>query len=280
MREKGKKSVLLFTALCCVVFAVYYVLSGQTDDSTAPVISFPDEEIQASVGAAETELLYGVTARDNRDGDVTGSLVVESISALEPDHTAEVTYAAFDKAGNVAKAKRTLRYIDYESPRFTLSAPLVFRSGTSFNVLNYIGAVDAIDGALNGRIKATLVSRDSSITAEGVHQVEFRVTNSMDDTIYLTVPVEVYSSAAYNATVELSENLVYLEIGSRFDPYSYLKALRASGELIDLKNYGDRVSVTYSSDVSTSTPGTYSVAYTVKYGNYTGYTRLIVVVEE
>ena len=47
-----------------------------------------------------------------------------------------------------------------------------------------------------------------------------------------------------------------------------------------MKNYGDRVSVTYSSDVSTGTPGTYSVAYTVKYGNYTGYTRLIVVVEE
>ena len=140
--------------------------------------------------------------------------------------------------------------------------------------------MDAIDGALDDRIKATLVSRDSSITAEGMHLVEFRVTNSMDDTVYLTVPVEVYASNAYNAAVELSENLVYLEKGARFDPNSYLSALRVSGELIDLKNYGDRVSVTYSSDVSTGTPGTYSVAYTVKYGNYTGYTRLIVVVEE
>ena len=280
MREKEKRSVLLFTALCCVAFAAYFVLSRQAVDHIAPEISFLSEEIEVSVGVTEAELLSGVTARDNRDGDATGSLLVEGISDLEPDHTAEVTYAAFDKAGNVAKAKRTLRYIDYESPRFTLSAPLVFRSGTSFNVLNYIGAVDAIDGALDDRIKATLVSRDSSITAEGVHLVEFRVTNSMDDTVYLTVPVEVYPSNAYNAAVELSENLVYLEKGSRLDPNSYLKALRVSGDLIDLKNYGDRVSVTYSSDVSTGTPGTYSVAYTVKYGNYTGYTRLIVVVEE
>lgn len=280
MRVKGKKSVLFFTALCSIAFAAYFVLSRQAVDHTAPEISFLNEEIEVSVGVTEAELLSGVTARDSRDGDVTGSLVVEGISELAQDHTATVTYAAFDKAGNVAKARRTLRYTDYESPRFSLSTPLVFRSGTSFNVLNYVGAVDVIDGTLDDRVKATLVSRDSSITAEGVHQVEFRVTNSMNDTVYLTVPVEVYPSAAYNATVELSENLVYLEKGARFDPNSYLKTLRVSGDLIDLKSYSDKVSVTTSSDVSTGTPGTYSVAYTVKYGGYTGYTRLIVVVEE
>ena len=280
MREKGKKVAVLFTALCCAAFGAYYVLSRQAADHAAPEISFQSGEIEVSVGVTEAELLYGVTATDKRDGDVTGSLVVEGISELSPDQTATVTYAAFDKAGNVAKAERTLRYTDYQSPRFTLSAPLVFRSGISFNVLNYVGAEDVIDGTLDDRVKATLVSRESSITTEGVHEVEFRVTNSMDDTVYLTVPVEVCPSGAYNATVELSENLVYLKQGARFEPNSYLKTLRVSGEKIDLRNANDRVSVSCSSDVSTNTPGTYSVAYTVKYGNYTGYTRLIVVVEE
>ena len=280
MREKGKKVAVLFTALCCAAFGAYYVLSRQAADHAAPEISFQSGEIEVSVGVTEAELLYGVAATDKRDGDVTGSLVVEGISELSPDQTATVTYAAFDKAGNVAKAKRTLRYTDYQSPRFTLSAPLVFRSGISFNVLNYVGAEDVIDGTLDDRVKATLVSRESSITTEGVHEVEFRVTNSMNDTVYLTVPVEVCPSGAYNATVELSENLVYLKQGARFEPNSYLKTLRVSGEKIDLRNANDRVSVSCSSDVSTNTPGTYSVAYTVKYGNYTGYTRLIVVVEE
>lgn len=280
MREKGKKVAVLFTALCCAAFGAYYVLSRQAADHAAPEISFQSGEIEVSVGVTEAELLYGVTATDKRDGDVTGSLVVEGISELSPDQTATVTYAAFDKAGNVAKAERTLRYTDYQSPRFTLSAPLVFRSGISFNVLNYVGAEDVIDGTLDDRVKATLVSRESSITTEGVHEVEFRVTNSMNDTVYLTVPVEVCPSGAYNATVELSENLVYLKQGARFEPNSYLKTLRVSGEKIDLRNANDRVSVSCSSDVSTNTPGTYSVAYTVKYGNYTGYTRLIVVVEE
>ena len=280
MREKGKKVAVLFTALCCAAFGAYYVLSRQAADHAAPEISFQSGEIEVSVGVTEAELLYGVTATDKRDGDVTGSLVVEGISELSPDQTATVTYAAFDKAGNVAKAERTLRYTDYQSPRFTLSAPLVFRSGISFNVLNYVGAEDVIDGTLDDRVKATLVSRESSITTEGVHEVEFRVTNSMDDTVYLTVPVEVCPSGAYNATVELSENLVYLKQGARFEPNSYLKTLRVSGEKNDLRNANDRVSVSCSSDVNTNTPGTYSVAYTVKYGNYTGYTRLIVVVEE
>lgn len=280
MREKGKKVAVLFTALCCAAFGAYYVLSRQAADHAAPEISFQSGEIEVSVGVTEAELLYGVAATDKRDGDVTGSLVVEGISELSPDQTATVTYAAFDKAGNVAKAERTLRYTDYQSPRFTLSAPLVFRSGISFNVLNYVGAEDVIDGTLDDRVKATLVSRESSITTEGVHEVEFRVTNSMDDTVYLTVPVEVCPSGAYNATVELSENLVYLKQGARFEPNSYLKTLRVSGEKIDLRNANDRVSVSCSSDVSTNTPGTYSVAYKVKYGNYTGYTRLIVVVEE
>lgn len=280
MREKGRRGILLLTALCCIAFAVYYVLSRRLVDHTAPEISFLSEEMEVSVGVAEAELLNGVTAWDARDGDVTGSLVVEGISDLSSDQTATVTYAAFDGAGNVAKARRTLRYTDYQSPRFTLSAPLIFRSGTSFNVLNYVGAEDVIDGALDDRIKATLISRESSITAEGVHQVEFRVTNSMDDTVYLTVPVDVYPSGAYNATLELSENLIYLEQGARFDARSYLKTMRTVSEKIDLSVSSDKVSISYSSDVNTDLPGTYSVAYTVKYGNYTGYTRLIVVVEE
>ncbi len=280
MRKKGRWVLLLFTVLCCIGFAAYYILSRRIVDNTAPEISFRSEEIELSVGTDQAELLNGVTAWDAQDGDVTSSLVIEGISNLSSNQMATVTYAAFDRAGNVAKAQRTLRYTDYQSPRFTLSAPLVFRGGTTFDVLSCVGAEDVIDGALDDRIKATLVSKEASVTAEGVHQVEFRVTNSMNDTAYLTVPVEVYPSGTYNATLELSDYLVYLEQGSGFDPDAYLKTLRIAAEEIDLSRDTDRVSVSYDSDVNTEVPGTYSVAYTAKYSGYTGYTRLIVVVEE
>lgn len=279
--KKGRKILLLVLLIaCCAAFAAYILLIQQSEDHVAPEISFQTEELLVSVEVTEQELLEGVSAWDDRDGDVTAGIVIEGISNISKDKRATVTYAAFDGSGNVAKAKRTLQYVDYQSPRFSLTAPLVFRSGISFDVNNYLHAEDLLDGDLDDKIKATLVGGEGSITDVGVHEVEFRVTNSMGDTIYATIPVEVYQAGTYNATVELSENLVYLEKGALFTAASYLQALKIpSGEIL-LQDSPKDVTIQIDTDVDTSVPGTYSVAYTVKSGSYTGYTRLVVIVEE
>lgn len=280
MRKKRIWALLIVTLACCLGFAAYLFFSQQIVDSTPPKISFASDAIQVSVAASDAELMVGVTAWDDQDADVTASILVEGISGLSSDQLAVITYAAFDQAGNVAKAQRTLQYTDYHSPRFSLSAPLVFRSGSSFNLLNYIGAEDVIDGVLNDRVKATLVSTESALTEAGTHEVEFRVTNSMKDTAYLTIPVDVYPAGMYNATVSLSDYLVYVEQGSRFDYLDYLESFQKGAETIFLKDSSSDVSVSCDSNVNTNVPGTYSVTYTVKSGSYAGYTRLIVVVEE
>lgn len=272
--------LMVITALCCLGFAAYLFSSRQIVDSTPPRISFASDTLQVSVSASDAELMAGVTAWDDQDGDVTASILVEGIAGLSSDQFATITYAAFDQAGNVAKAQRTLQYTDYHSPRFSLSAPLVFRSGSSFNLLNYIGAEDVVDGVLDDRIKATLVSTESALTEEGTHEVQFRVTNSMKDTAYLTVPVDIYPAGMYNATVTLSDYLVYVEQDSRFDYLDYLESFQKGAEKILLKDSSSNVSVSCDSDVNTNVPGTYRVTYTVKSGSYTGYTRMIVVVEE
>lgn len=279
----GKKRIwalLIVTFLCCLGFAAYLFFSQRIVDNTAPEISFASDTLQVSVTASDAELMAGVTAWDNKDGDVTASIVVEGIVGLSSDQLATITYAAFDQAGNVAKAQRTLQYTDYHSPRFSLTAPLVFRSGSSFNVLNYIGAEDVIDGVLDDRIKATLVSTEGALSEEGTHEVEFRVTNSMKDTAYLTIPVDIYSAGTYNATVTLSDYLVYVEQGSSFDYRDFLESFQKGSETVSLKDSPSDVSVSCDSDVNTNVPGAYSVTYTVTSGSYTGYTRLIVVVEE
>lgn len=279
----GKKRIwalLLLTFLCCLGFAAYLFFSQRIVDNTAPEISFASDTLPVSVTASDAELMAGVTAWDNQDGDVTASIVVEGIVGLSSDQLATITYAAFDQAGNVAKAQRTLQYTDYRSPRFSLTAPLVFRSGSSFNVLNYIGAEDVIDGILDDRIKATLVSTEGVLSEEGTYEVEFRVTNSMKDTAYLTIPVDIYSAGMYNATVTLSDYLVYVEQGSSFDYRDFLERFQKGSETVSLKDSPSDVSVSCDSDVNTNVPGAYSVTYTVKSGSYTGYTRLIVVVEE
>lgn len=278
MRKK-RWSLLLALAMCCAAFAGYVYMSWQ-EDRSAPEISFQSEELQVSVAADRAALLEGVTAWDERDGDVTAGIVVEGISNISADQRATVTYAAFDLSGNVAKAQRTLRYVDYESPRFTLSQPLVFSGGRSVDVLKYVGAHDAIDGELDEKIKATLVGGEGSIADVGIHEVEFRVTNSMGETVYLTIPVEIYQTGAYNATLELSESLVYVQKDSSFSAESYLRRMKAGSQDLSLTVPRDDVSVQIDSDVNTRTPGTYSVGYTVKSGAFVGHTRLVVVVEE
>lgn len=281
MRKILRWLLLVLTVLCVAACGYYVVHSRNTRDSTAPVISFTEDTLSLSVHDSQDALLSGVTAQDDRDGDVTASLVVEGISAIHDDHSAAVTYAAFDRAGNVTKAERTVRYTDYEGPRFSLSTPLVFRSGLRVDLFQYVTAEDPVDGDLSDRIKATLTGGETDMSEVGVYQVELRVTNSMGDTARLVVPVEMYDTSDYNATVDLSDYLVYVKAGSAFSPEKYLEGMTTGYKECSIGQLSaDGAAIDIRSNVRTDAPGVYDVTYTVSYGSYTGYTRLIVIVEE
>ena len=305
-RKQRMHIIFLPVLICGILTAVYAMLFVMTDDTKSPQLQIDQEILEVSVGADDAALLQGVSAKDNADGDVTDSLIVEKISSLAKDHTATVTYAAFDRSGNVAKASRTLKYMDYQSPKFSQNQSLTFSANSMQNILSFMGATDAIDGDISSRVKGTLLSNANSLNEPGLYQVEFRVTNSMNETVYLTLPVEVYPAGTYNANVELSDYLIYVKTGTAFDPESYLEKVVVGTREYSLKNQGPTrqekirvyfnryvdpdsvsepnvrvVNVDMLSDVDTKTPGVYFVAYTVDCdGLYTGYARLNVVVEE
>lgn len=273
-------AVLVLSILALVGYRVY---DGMRTDSTAPEISVSTQVLEASVHDGKEALLQGVTAADDRDGDVTASLVVEGISQINGDHEVTVTYAAFDRSGNVAKAQRTVRYTDYEAPRFTLTRPMVYASGSSFDVLAAIQAEDAVDGDISYRIKATSLD-ETAVTAAGLHSVRFRVTNSMGDTVELTLPVEVYTER-YNAELTLTDYLVYLKAGQQFDYMDYLDEFSVRDEVTVLDGTipGDML-LQVTGWVDTETPGVYSLLMSVtrEQGTtrYAACTQLVVVVEE
>lgn len=80
----------------------------QEEDRNAPVISFAETQLVYEEGMDETFLLEGVSASDDRDGDVTGALIVEKVSETA-DGNVIVTYAAADSSNNVAKRSREYR---------------------------------------------------------------------------------------------------------------------------------------------------------------------------
>ncbi len=254
-------------------------------DTTPPQIQIEAEMLVVSVTDPQEALFVGITAQDNRDGDVTDSLLVESIHGINDDHVATVTYAAFDARGNVAKAQRQVQYSDYESPRFELDRSLIFSQGSGFDVLDYVGARDVLEGDIRRRVHATLISDTKSLDEMGTHQVKFQVTNSMGDTSEAIFAVEVVNPDWYTASVVLKEYLIYLDVGDRFNARSYLETFYVRGDPIDVRNsIPSDVTCDIVDLVNTNLPGIYEVTYTlsknVNLSSFSGQSKLIVVVEE
>ena len=282
---KRQNMICLIGILLCIGLLLgYHALDRIRTDNEKPEIRIAEETPEVSVLASNQDLLQGISAWDDQDGDVTDSLVVESLVLTDSEGTVSVTYAAFDRSGNVAKATRNMHFSDYKGPRFSLSQSLAFPSGREFDLFGIISAEDALDGNISHRLRATPLSEDS-LTAAGTHEVEIRATNSLGDTARLILPVEVYAPNTYDATVTLSDYLIYLDTGASFNPSHYLEDFVQGIETVSLSSgMPSGFSLQLSGSVDTQTPGVYALSYRVtrtleNSRRYTGFARLIVVVE-
>ena len=270
--------LLLAAAVIMVILYIVnrWVLYSRFDRST-PEITFDSEVLEVSVAVTEEELLNGVTAADKKDGDVTDTIIIESISKMLGDHERIVTYAAFDKDNHVGKAQRKIRYTDYTSPRFSLDGPL--EAGTMnaemSDILAPLHATDCIDGDLTSQI----VVIDTEITSMSADvmtaQYEVQVTNSCGDVTTLKLPVRMQMNTSGSfAEIKLSEYLAYRKVGEAVDPAAFVVSASAGGQ-----EYGVG-GVQINSNLDTSMPGVYTVTYTLSVEGNSTSTDLIIVVEE
>ena len=289
--KKRNFRCFLMIVLCIGAWMGYRTFDSLRTDQIAPEIQVQDTGLILSVQDPRDQLLQGISAVDDRDGDVTDSLIVERIQLVDAaTGKISATVAAFDNSGNVAKAVREATFEDYSGPRMLLQRAMVYTQGNSFDPLSAFWVWDKLDGDITHRVRATSMD-DSSVSNVGVHQIEFRVTNSLGDTTKLVLPVEVVPAGTYNAQLELTDYMVYLKKGQSFNERAYLGEFRYGSSSVtlggglpayfSLKTYGS---------VNNDVPGVYSLAYKVTYdrsaaAGYTsedliGYSRLIVVVEE
>lgn len=275
----------LVLAAAIALFGAYLVLTHKLKDTTPPVITVAEGLLQLSVNDENEILMTGITAMDDRDGDVTASLLVESVYGITDDHVATVTYAAFDRAGNVSKIQRKVHYTDYREPRFEFAGSLSFPHNSKFDLLDYVGANDVMEGDIRRRVRATLVSDTNSIDELGSHMVHLQVTNSLGDTVELDVPVEVYDPEWYLASVKLDTYLLYLKKGDVFNPREHLDKFVVRGADTDVsRGIPEGIDCEIDGAVNTAVPGVYRVQYTLtkdlNLTSYTGQAYLIVVVQE
>ena len=227
--EKILSTLVLLAAI--FIFARFSVNSFRTNDTVGPNIEMDSSQIEVSVKDMQIKLLRGMTATDARDGDVTDTLVIETISDFVSENTRTVTYAAFDKDNNVTKATRSLIYTDYEPARFSLSGPLRFPVSTNQqNILSMIGATDSIDGDLSDKVNFSSSSVINIDTA-GDYKVVMEVTNSAGDTFSLPLTITIYENSVYNTApkIQLSSYLVYTKVGEALDPLEYIEGMSYRG---------------------------------------------------
>lgn len=263
MRKIKIFSIILFICSAAVYIGCR-IYAGVMTDHTPPVISGGDA-IEVSVEDPQEKLLEGMTAEDDRDGDVTDSLVVQEISEFDDEGNRTVRYAAVDDSGNVGYYSRTMTYTDYRQPTFAMSSPLRFPMGTSFNICEGITASSVLDGDLSDKIKYTLDRAVSNATT-GTYEVEFRVMDSAGRTSYLKTVLEVYDPSEERIEVTLSDYLVYIRANSEFHASAYFEEASVDGDL-DIQ-----------STVNTSKAGVYYTDYVVTDNRLTGKSRLVVVV--
>ena len=93
-------------ALLILLITAVVILKG---DGTGPSITIPSG-IEYHKGMSDSELLKGVTAEDSKDGDVSDTLIVESVIILSSGDSVKITYAANDKHNNITQKSIILPY--------------------------------------------------------------------------------------------------------------------------------------------------------------------------
>lgn len=275
-------------AVVTVIFLIYRWNEQVKGSNTRPVIECPSYPLRLSVTALENTdvLIQDVTASDREDGDITSTIVVESISQfVEPGHCI-ITYAAFDNSNRVAKATRHLYLTDYTQPVFSIIAPLEFNYSTNFSPLTCLRATDCIDGDISSRIKMTMINIEDELNTLGAHNVEFSVTNSMGDSVKLEAEVVVYDRTYTEQRmipqINLEEYLIYTDPNMYVDFLSKVKSISVAGEEYSVESYEARFGrlTVDNGGFDADEPGTYRVLYTCENGSdFIGSTVLIVVVK-
>ncbi|MEH7646728.1 immunoglobulin-like domain-containing protein [Bacillus toyonensis] len=204
--------------------------------------------------------MAGVSAIDEKDGDITSKIKVEGNVDTSKPGTYEVTYSVTNSKGLTIVRKQPVKVKETEgtkneAPVLTVPFSTTLHVGEEFDPMAGVSATDKEDGNLTNKVKYK-GSVDTS--KPGKYIVEYWVVDSKG----------VNATATRSVIVKENEEIPDMEpkltaptkttinVGDKFDPMAGVSATD--------KEDGDITSkVTVNGSVDTSKPGTYELTYTV-----------------
>ena len=288
--RKIRLAVVGIFLLSLIAFIIFNIVNKVTTDSTPPVITSESDTVTVSVAAEESELLAGLTATDDEDGDLTGEIMISSMSNFTEPGKRTVSYVVFDASNNASTLRRNLEYTDYTAPQIKLTQPLRYSLNEmeDASLTENMSVQDCLDGDITSQIRAAY-NDAVYVQQTGDYPVTVQVSNSAGDTCTVNLTVTVTDTADENENKKyyplLSQYIVYTEVGGSVDYASLITGFERNGteylfeEGDDNFMPGSRDDVKISGNVNFDQAGSYTVDYqfTTRDG-VTATTKLAVVV--
>lgn len=247
-----KKGLIAAAIIVCIGITAGTVFLVLNRDKTAPEIKVPaDNTLTYVAGQDKKLLLEGVTAVDDKDGDVSDTLMVESVKPTSDGTQAEVTYTAMDNSRNVAKKKILVNYKASGEPAPAEDGQTP--EGTDANPENGEAGAEAPASEDEGEAPAD-VPADAPVDPAAAEQPAQDTTGSAEAT-----EAAIAQLPAGSPQFRLNQYEVTLPVGSKFDYSTYIQ------DITDDKD--DRSTlfrqIQLQNSVDTNTPGSYEVVYYV-----------------
>ncbi|MCD7808998.1 MAG: DUF5011 domain-containing protein [Erysipelotrichaceae bacterium] len=237
-------------------------------DKTAPVFttSCDGYVIEVAVNGSADITEY-VTATDNVDGDVSAFIETDETLDTSKLGTQMIEVSVSDNSGNTTTETYEFTITDTIAPTITLSDDTITVDyGSSFDYSDYVTIMDNYDKEVDVNVEGSVDTK-----SEETQTLTITATDSSANTSTATLTVDVEDLTA--PAITLSKSKVSIYTGDSFSASKYLSSAtdNKDGDLTD--------EVKISSNVKTSTKGTYTVTYSVSdaAGNTSSKTLTVVV---
>ena len=214
-----KRLVVVFSIFILVITLSACKNLDELNDDINPAI-LGVEDVVLTVGGS-FNILSGVTASDDVDGDITSNItytVTDSVGnvILLDVNVIGVYYINYNIKDNAGNSILVTRKVTIEAevfdipPVITVESDIVIAPGSSFNPLDGVSASDSVDGNVSSIItfvimhEGTLVEDYSNLEL-GVYQIIYTVVNSSGLTDEITRLLTVTSEVA-------SDNVIHFQL--------------------------------------------------------------------
>lgn len=236
-----KKGILAGLIVLCLALFAGTAAVMVTGDRKGPEIAVPSgADVTYEEGSDTALLLEGVTATDDRDGDVTDSVIIENIFPNDDRTGASVIYAAKDSHNNVTKVTRRVNYKaagDAATPEENTET-------------------DGSDAA-----PAENAEAEGSDAAPAAEEAQQNDTEGVKNEANAKMEIEALPSKSPRMYLNTYETTV--KAGSELDKISYIKEITDDAD--SQKTLFAEIQV--DGEVDTATPGDYTLTYHVTDSN-------------